>query len=50
MHADDVETVIKRLTQPPMSIPQNILSLMNCVIVVKQVKTLSLNTSEEEFQ
>ena len=39
MHADDVETVIKRLTQPPMNIPQNILSLMNCVIVVKQVKT-----------
>ncbi len=37
MHADDVETVIKRLTQPPMNIPQNILSLMNCVIVVKQV-------------
>ncbi len=38
MHADDVETVVKRLTQPPMNIPQNILSLMNCVIVVKQVK------------
>lgn len=43
MHADDVETVIKRLTQPPMNIPQNILSLMNCVIVVKQVNTSSLN-------
>ena len=39
MHADDVETVIKRLTQPPMNIPQTILSLMNCVIVVKQVKS-----------
>ena len=37
MHADDVDTVIKRLTQPPMNIPENILSLMNCVIVVKQV-------------
>jgi flagellar protein FlaI len=43
MHADDVETVIKRLTQPPMNIPQNILSLMNCVIVVKQVKGSALN-------
>ena len=39
MHADDVETVLKRLTQPPMNIPQGILPLMNCVIVVKQVKT-----------
>ena len=39
MHADDVETVVKRLTQPPMNIPQTILSLMNCVIVVKQVNS-----------
>lgn len=39
LHAEDVETVIKRLTQPPMNIPQGILPLMNCVIVVKQVKT-----------
>jgi flagellar protein FlaI len=38
-HAEDVETVINRLTQPPMNIPQGILPLMNCVIVVKQVKT-----------
>jgi flagellar protein FlaI len=43
MHADDVETVIKRLTQPPMNIPQTILSLMNCVIVVKQVNALNLS-------
>jgi flagellar protein FlaI len=43
MHADDVETAIKRLTQPPMNIPQSILSLMNCVIVVKQVKISSIN-------
>ena len=42
MHADDVETVVKRLTQPPMNIPQNILSLMNCVIVVKQVKNQNM--------
>lgn len=39
MHAEDVETVIKRLTQPPMNIPVGILPLMNCVIVVKQVKS-----------
>jgi flagellar protein FlaI len=49
MHADDVETVIKRLTQPPMNIPQNILSLMNCVIVVKQVKTSSINQIERKM-
>jgi archaeal flagellar protein FlaI len=48
MHADDVETVIKRLTQPPMNIPQNILSLMNCVIIVKQVKTSSLNSQDRK--
>jgi flagellar protein FlaI len=48
MHADDVETAIKRLTQPPMNIPQSILSLMNCVIVVKQVKILS-NTQERKL-
>jgi flagellar protein FlaI len=47
MHADDFETVIKRLTQPPMNIPQNILSLMNCVIVVKQVNTTSFNPSRK---
>jgi flagellar protein FlaI len=49
MHADDVETVIKRLTQPPMNIPQSILSLMNCVIVVKQVKTSSINPLERKM-
>ena len=48
MHADDVETVIKRLTQPPMNIPQNILSLMNCVIVVKQVHTSGINIRERK--
>ena len=49
MHADDVETVIKRLTQPPMNIPQNILSLMNCVIVVKQVNTSSIKPQERKI-
>jgi archaeal flagellar protein FlaI len=48
MHADDVETVIKRLTQPPMNIPNNILSLMNCVIVVKQVNTSGMKLSEKK--
>ncbi len=48
MHADDVETVIKRLTQPPMNIPENILSLMNCVIVVKQVNTSGINMHERK--
>jgi flagellar protein FlaI len=47
MHADDVETVVKRLTQPPMNIPQNILSLMNCVIVVKQVNS-SFSSNENK--
>jgi flagellar protein FlaI len=41
MHAEDVEAGITRLTQPPMNIPQGIISLMNCVMVVKQVKTPS---------
>ena len=49
MHADDVETVIKRLTQPPMNIPHTILSLMNCVIVVKQVKTPSHNSQKRKI-
>jgi flagellar protein FlaI len=48
MHADDVETVTKRLTQPPMNIPQTILSLMNCVIVVKQVKTTGFSFGERK--
>ncbi len=39
MHAEDVETAIKRLTQPPMNIPPSIITLMNCVIVVRHVQT-----------
>jgi len=38
MHADDADTAIKRLTQPPMNIPETIIPLMNCVISVKHVK------------
>jgi len=33
------ETAIKRLTQPPMNIPASIITLMNCVIVVRHVRT-----------
>ncbi|MBS7616845.1 type II/IV secretion system ATPase subunit [Candidatus Bathyarchaeota archaeon] len=39
LHAEDVDTAVKRLTQPPMSIPTSIISLMNCVINVKHVRT-----------
>jgi flagellar protein FlaI len=36
-HADDIETTLKRLTQPPMNIPPSILPLMNCMIIAKRV-------------
>ena len=39
MHADNVSIAVKRLTQPPMNIPPSIIPLMNCVIVVKHVKS-----------
>jgi flagellar protein FlaI len=39
MHADDVDTAIKRLTQPPMNIPASIIPMMNSVIVVRHVRT-----------
>lgn len=39
IHAEDVETAIKRLTQPPMNIPSSIIPLMNCAIIVKHVRT-----------
>lgn len=48
MHAEDVETAITRLTQPPMNIPRGIISLMNCVIVVKQVKAPSFVSSDRK--
>jgi flagellar protein FlaI len=49
MHAEDVETVIQRLTQPPMNIPLGILPLMNCVIVVKQVKNPRFVATDRKF-
>ncbi|NIO37257.1 secretion system protein E [Candidatus Bathyarchaeota archaeon] len=39
LHAEDVDTATKRLTQPPMNIPTSIITLMNCVITVKHVRT-----------
>jgi flagellar protein FlaI len=39
LHAEDVDTAVKRLTQPPMNIPPSIIPLMNCVINVKHVRT-----------
>jgi len=39
LHAEDVSTSVKRLTQPPMNIPTSIIPLMNCVINVKHVRT-----------
>lgn len=39
LHAEDADTAIKRLTQPPMNIPSSIIPLMNCVITVKHVRT-----------
>jgi archaeal flagellar protein FlaI len=48
MHAEDVETAVQRLTQPPMNIPPSIIPLMNCVIVVKQVKIPSFVAMERK--
>lgn len=39
LHAEDVDTAVKRLTQPPMNIPTSIIPLMDCVITVKHVRT-----------
>ena len=38
LHAEDVDTAVKRLGQPPMNIPASIIPLMNCVISVKNVR------------
>lgn len=39
MHADSLESASKRLQQKPMDIPPAYLSLMNCAIVVRRVKS-----------
>lgn len=38
MHADSLESAIKRLQQKPMDIPPAYISLMNCAVVIKRVK------------
>lgn len=43
MHADSMESAMKRLQQKPMDIPPAYLSLMNCAIVVKRVKEKTLD-------
>jgi archaeal flagellar protein FlaI len=49
IHADDVETTLKRLTQPPMNIPPSILPLMNCMIIAKRVKASAFVESGNKF-
>jgi len=54
MHAEDPETAIKRLTQPPMNIPSSIIPLMHCTITVKHVRAPVLveyerRTSKRKF-
>ena len=41
MHADSLESAVKRLQQKPMDIPPAYISLMNCAVVVKRVKESS---------
>lgn len=38
MHADAVETSLKRLVQEPMNVPAASISLMNCALVIKRVE------------
>ena len=45
MHADSLESAIKRLQQKPMDIPPAYVSLMNCALVVKRVKENSTGQS-----
>jgi len=49
IHAENVETAIKRLTQPPMNIPPTIIPLMNCAIVVKHVRQPTFDHSGKQL-
>jgi flagellar protein FlaI len=49
IHAEDVETTLKRLTQPPMNIPSSILPLMNCMIIAKRLKPSTFLKSGNRF-
>lgn len=37
LHAENVDAAVKRLTSPPMNIPQSYISLINSVLVIKRV-------------
>jgi flagellar protein FlaI len=45
MHADSLESAVKRLQQKPMDIPPAYISLMNCALVVKRVREGSTGQS-----
>lgn len=45
MHADSLESAVKRLQQKPMDIPPAYISLMNCALVIKRVKENSTGQS-----
>lgn len=45
MHADSLESAVKRLQQKPMDIPPAYISLMNCAVVIKRVKESSTGLS-----
>lgn len=49
IHAEDVETSIQRLTQPPMNIPSSIIPLMNCAIIVKHVRAPIFLSGEKKL-
>jgi flagellar protein FlaI len=49
IHAEDVETTLKRLTQPPMNIPTSILPLMNCMIIARRIKHSNFLKSGNKF-
>jgi flagellar protein FlaI len=49
IHAEDVETTLKRLTQPPMNIPSSVLSLMNCMIIAKRIRPVTFLESSNRF-
>jgi flagellar protein FlaI len=49
IHAEDVETTLKRLTQPPMNIPPAILPLMNCMIIAKRITPSAFVESSNRF-
>lgn len=45
MHADSVDSAIKRLMQKPMNIPPAYLPMMNCTIIVKRVRPRAIISS-----